>query len=77
MFEENLFQNRKGVSALVGTFVGLLVVTIIAVAVVIPTIQDTLDAENFNGTLETVTNIIPLLVAIAVILVIVGVYSLR
>lgn len=77
MFEENLFENRKGVAALVGTFVGLLVVTIIAVAVVIPTVQDTLDTENFNGTLETVTNIIPLLIAIAVILVIVGVYSLR
>lgn len=77
MFEKNNFKNRDGVAALVGTFVGLLVVTIIAVAVVIPTVQDTLDTENFNGTLETVTNIIPLLIAIAVILVIVGVYSLR
>lgn len=77
MFEKNMFKNRSGVAALVGTFVGLLVVTIIAVAVVIPTVQSTLTTQNFNGTLETVTDIIPLLIAIAVILVIVGVYSLR
>lgn len=72
-----MFDNRKGVSALVGTFVGLLVVVIIAVAVVIPTVQDTINQENFTGTLGTVMDVIPLLIAIAVILVIVGIYSLR
>jgi len=76
-----LNKKLKGVSGLVGVFVGLMIVIIVAVSVVIPTIGTTIDNSSVNwtnySTARTLINLSPLLIAVVIILAIVGVMKLR
>jgi len=55
-------------------FIGLMVIIIIAVAVVIPVVQDIVDDANLSGTTATIVELMPLLIAVALILIIVSFY---
>lgn len=54
-------------------FIYLMVVIIIAVAVVMPVVQTTIDEQNFTGTIGTLMDLVPLFVALAIILLIVNI----
>jgi hypothetical protein len=55
-------------------FIGIMVVIIIGVAVVIPVINDVIVTANLSGTTATLVELLPLFIAIALILVVVGMY---
>lgn len=55
-------------------FIGIMVVIIIGVGVVIPVVQNITESANLTGTTATLVNLLPLFIAIALILVIVGIY---
>lgn len=55
-------------------FIGIMVVIIIGVAVVIPVINDVIVTANLTGTTATLVELLPLFIAIALILVVVGMY---
>ena len=54
-------------AGLVSALIGLMVAVIIGVVVAIPVTKDAIDNASFTGTLETVTDIIPLLLAVLLI----------
>ncbi|MFH8119336.1 MAG: hypothetical protein QXS37_00860 [Candidatus Aenigmatarchaeota archaeon] len=64
---------KKGFANLVGVFVGLMIVILIGVSVVIPTIQQAISASNLTGISATLLELIPLLIAIAILLIIISV----
>ena len=55
-------------------FIGIMVVIIIGVAVVIPVVNDVIDSANLTGTTATLVGLLPLFIAIALILVVFGLY---
>ena len=70
-------KSRKGFADnLVGFFIGIMVVVIIAVSVVIPTIQDQVTAyaalANASATVVTLLNLIPLFIVLAILVLVVG-----
>ena len=68
-------ENKTGFKAQVTqNFIGLMVIIIIAVAVVIPVVQDIVDEANLSGTTATIVELMPLLIAVALILIIVSFY---
>lgn len=54
-------------------FIYLMIVIIIAVAVVMPVVQDVIDEQAFNGTVGTLMDLVPLFIALAIILLIVNI----
>jgi hypothetical protein len=54
-------------AGLVSALIGLMVAVIIGVVVAIPVTKDAIDNASFTGTLATVTDIIPLLLAVLLI----------
>jgi hypothetical protein len=68
-------EEKKGFSAQVTkNFIGLMVIVIIAVSVVIPVVANVTESAGLTGTVKTIVDLIPLLIAVALILVIVGFY---
>ena len=55
-------------------FIGIMVVIIIGVAVVIPVTRNVINDAGLTGTTATLVNLLPLFIAIALILVVVGMY---
>ena len=55
-------------------FIGIMVVIIIGVAVVIPVVQNVTEVAELEGTSATLVGLLPLFIAIALILVVVGLY---
>lgn len=55
-------------------FIGIMVVIIIGVAVVIPVVDSVILTANLTGTTATLVGLLPLFIAIALILVVVGMY---
>ena len=55
-------------------FIGIMVVIIIGVAVVIPVVNSVITTANLTGTTKTLVELLPLFIAIALILVVVGMY---
>lgn len=55
-------------------FIGIMVIIIIGVAVVIPVVDSVIDTANLTGTTATLVELLPLFIAIALILVVVGMY---
>jgi len=53
--------------ALVQAIVGLMIATIIGVVVAVPVTKDAIDNQSFTGTLKTVTDVIPLMLAVLLI----------
>lgn len=68
-------QKFKGQASLVGAFVGVMVIVLIGVSAILPTVQSSLTAGNFSGSLATVTDNIPLFIGIALLLVVVGLFG--
>lgn len=68
-------KGKKGY--LVGAFIGLMVLVIIAVAVVIPVVQDTIDNSSLTGTSATLLSYAPLLLVVVVIIAIVGMIRMK
>ena len=69
--------SKKGFADnLVGFFIGIMVVIIIAVSVVIPTIQDQVTAyaalDNASTTVVTLLNLVPLFIVLAILVLVVG-----
>lgn len=70
-----MFSEQKGFKAqITKQFIGIMVVIIIGVAVVIPVVEDVIDSANLTGTTATLVGLLPLFIAIALILVVVGLY---
>jgi hypothetical protein len=70
-----MFTESTGFKAQVTrNFIGLMVIIIIAVAVVIPVVQGIVDDANLTGTTATIVELLPLLIAVALILIIVQFY---
>lgn len=65
----------KGQQAIVAAFVGIMVVVLIGVSAIIPTVQTSISDANFNGTLKTITDNIPLFLGIAILLFVVGLFA--
>ncbi len=55
-------------------FIGIMVVIIIGVAVVIPVVNQVSADANLTGTVKTLIDLLPLFIAVALILVVVGLY---
>ena len=55
-------------------FIGIMVVIIIGVAVVIPVVANVTANAGLTGTTKTLIELLPLFIAIALILVVVGIY---
>jgi len=55
-------------------FIGIMVVIIIGVAVVIPVVANVTESAGLTGTTKTLVDLLPLFIAIALILVVVGLY---
>ena len=55
-------------------FIGIMVVIIIGVAVVIPVVINVTETASITGTAGTLVNLLPLFIAVALILVVVGLY---
>lgn len=62
---------------LVGGFISMLVVVIIAVAVTLPVVQDTIDNSTITGTAGTLLGYIPLLLVVVLIVAVVGMIAFR
>jgi len=71
MFSENTSGFKAQVTK---NFIGLMVIIIIAVAVVIPVVQNVTEAAGLTGTVKTIVDLLPLLIAVALILIIVAFY---
>lgn len=70
MFEkEGIFRGQ-----VTKNFIGLMVLIVIAVAVVIPVVNDVIESANLTGTVATIVGLLPLLIAVALILIIVSFY---
>ena len=70
---EKKFEANKGFTQYVQAFIGLMVVTIIAVSVTIPTVTQAITDAGLTGTTLTVVNIVPLMIAVAVLMLVVSV----
>jgi len=55
-------------------FIGIMLVIIIAVAVVIPVTNDVIDDANLTGTTATIVQLVPTLIAVAIIMVITNIF---
>lgn len=55
-------------------FIAIMIVIIIAVAVVIPVVQQVIDDANLTGSLATVIGLLPLLIGVSLILIVVRLY---
>ena len=71
MWSEN--KGFKGETVTQG-FIAIMIVIIIAVAVVIPIVQQVIDDANLTGSLATVVGLLPLLIGVALILIVVRLY---
>lgn len=70
-----MFNEQKGFKAQVTKqFIGIMVVIIIGVAVVIPVVVNVTESAGLTGTTATLVGLLPLFIAIALILVVVGLY---
>lgn len=70
-------KNKGQVTGLIGAFIGIMIALIIGVAVVIPTVQDSITTLNATGTLGTILDQIPLLLGVALLLLVVGLLAVR
>lgn len=70
-------KNKKGFGNLINIFVGLMVVVIIAVSVVIPTINQTIANGNVTGTPKTLLELVPLFLVLAILMIAVGLVGFR
>jgi len=69
-----MFSKSNGFRAqMAKQFIYLMIVIIIAVAVVMPVVQDVIDEQAFNGTVGTLMDLVPLFIALAIILLIVNI----
>lgn len=68
--------NNRGfkAQAITKNFIGLMVIIIIAVAVVIPVVVNVTESAGLTGTVKTIVDLMPLLIAVALILIIVSFY---
>lgn len=72
---KKMFVERKGFKAqITKQFIGIMVVIIIGVAVVIPVVANVTESAGLTGTTKTLVDLLPLFIAIALILVVVGLY---
>lgn len=70
-----MFSEQKGFKAqITKQFIGIMVVIIIGVAVVIPVVANVTESAGLTGTTKTLVDLLPLFIAIALILVVVGLY---
>jgi len=70
-----MFSEQKGFKVqITKQFIGIMVVIIIGVAVVIPVVANVTESAGLTGTTATLVNLLPLFIAIALILVVVGLY---
>lgn len=73
------FDSNEGQMAggLVGAVIGIMVVIIILIAAVIPTVNEALSNAALTGTTKTVTDLIPLFLGIAGLVITVSIIVLR
>jgi hypothetical protein len=70
-----MFSESKGFKGqITKQFIGIMVVIIIGVAVVIPVVVNVTESAGLSGTTKTLVELLPLFIAIALILVVVGLY---
>ena len=64
------FNNQRG--NLVGGIIAVVVGLIMIVAVAVPVIQDTIDNQAFTGTVKTITDLFPVLLAVGGLVLVAG-----
>ncbi len=70
---KNAFRNRrKRGASLVDNLLGFMVLIIIAVAVALPVINDTIKNANLTGTAGTILGYVPLMIVIGIFMLAVG-----
>lgn len=72
----SMLGNKGFVDQLASFFIGIMIVVIIAVAVVIPTIQEQVtnyaSMENASATVVSLLNLVPLFLVLAILVLVVG-----
>ena len=66
---------KRRMNALIGAFIGLMVVILVAVSAVIPAVTTAIAAANLTGSTATIVGLLPLLLGVALVLAVVGVYG--
>lgn len=69
-----MLTNSRFKAQITKQFIGIMVVIIIGVAVVIPVVANVTQSAGLTGTTKTLVDLLPLFIAIALILVVVGLY---
>jgi len=77
MITKNLLGRKKGAANLVGVFIGISIVVLMAFAVALPIIQQGIAQANLTGPAAALAGLIPLLFVVAIVLLIVGLYKFR
>lgn len=65
-------KNKKGVTNLIATFIGLAIVIVIVVQTVVPIINDAINNSNLTGPAATLLNLVPFLIIVVLVLLIVA-----
>jgi len=65
-------KNKKGVTNLIATFIGLAIVIVIVVQTVIPIINDAINSANLTGPAATLLQLVPFLIVVVLVLIIVS-----
>jgi len=65
-FREMRRPGRRRGAGLVEYLIGLMVIIILAVGVVIPAVQDTINHANITGTAATILGYVPLMIVIGI-----------
>lgn len=71
---QKMLTNSRLKGQITKQFIGIMVVIIIGVAVVIPVVSEVSADANLTGTVKTLVDLLPLFIAVALILVVVGLY---
>ena len=68
-----MYTANKGFTQYVQAFIGLMIVAIIAISVTIPTIATAISTASLDANTLAVVNIVPLMVAVAVLMLVVSI----
>jgi len=70
-------KNKKGITNLIATFIGLAIVIVIVVQTVVPIVQDAIANSNITGPAATLLNLVPFLIVVVIVLLIVSLMRSR
>jgi len=78
MIAKNLLgRKKKGAASLVSIFIGVAIAVLIVVSVALPIINQAIATANVTGPAQSLLGMIPLLLIVALVLLVVGLYKFK